>query len=269
MLQTKNFLKYNNRNMGNPCGKYINDDQFLKHMIPHHQVAVDMSKEVLKHTTDPSIVYLARNIIFKQTDEILFMENVLLSFIPNMASKDKQHYQKIDNQFTIWYPKESRADVYQCGLHHFSSKVAKMHKLKKGELFTDENFMKGMINHHDVAIEMSERMVKNSQNPTIMTFANEIIKAQRYEIFLMKNYLKYSQKQCSPMFTIPINNLVPLKLKYQKECSPQTYISAPIYTQIKQTDKIIEEFSDNHIFKILTITIIIAFFIILHWKLMN
>ncbi len=210
MLQTRNYLKYDKGHMGDPCGKYITDKEFLIHMIPHHQVAIDMSKEVLKYTADPSIIYLARNIIFSQSDEILFMENVLLSSIPNMASIDKQHYQEMPNQFTVWYPKKSRADNYQCGLHHFSSMVAKMHKIKKDEPFTDKKYLKGMINHHDVAVEMSERMVKNSKNPTIVTFANEIIKAQRYEIWLMKSYLKNSQKQCSPSFMLQTDKLAPL-----------------------------------------------------------
>ena len=201
MLQTKGLLTYDKKHMGNPCGKYITDKEFLIHMIPHHQVAIDMSKEVMGHSTDPNIIYLARNIIFGQTDEILLMENMLLSSIPNMSSDDKYKLEDIPNQFTVYYPKESRADEYQCGLHHFSTNMAKEHKLKKEEPFTDEQYMKEMINHHDVAIEMSNRIMKYSTNPAIRTFANEIIKGQRYEIWLMKQYLqKNNQKQCAPLF---------------------------------------------------------------------
>jgi uncharacterized protein (DUF305 family) len=156
MLQTRVILNYNkNKEMGDPCGEYISDVEFLKHMIPHHQVAVDMSKEVLKFSTDTSIIYLARNIIFKQSDEILFMENYLLSGIPNTSSGDKATKIKMPNQFTVWYPEASRADNYQCGLHHFSTRVAKHHHVKKGEVFTDREFLDHMIYHHDVAIEMS------------------------------------------------------------------------------------------------------------------
>jgi len=219
MLQTKGILNYTQDHMGDPCGKYITDKEFLVHMIPHHQVAIDMSKEVLKYTNDPSIIYLARSIIFSQTDQILFMENFLLSGIPNMASKGKSHYIKMPNQFTVWYPKESRADTYQCGLHHFSSKMAKMHKLKKGKPLSDQDFMKNMIYHHDVAIEMSERMVKNSTNPTIITFANDIIKAQRLEIFIMKKYLTDSQQQCAPKFMLPGKELEPINSYNYNQCS--------------------------------------------------
>ena len=30
-------------NFSNPCTDYLSDNEFLEHMIPHHQVAVDMS----------------------------------------------------------------------------------------------------------------------------------------------------------------------------------------------------------------------------------
>ncbi len=201
MLQTKGILDYDKKHMGNPCGKYITDREFLIHMIPHHQVAIDMSKEVMKYTTDPSVMYLARNIIFGQTDQILFMENMLLSDIPNLASNDKSTFIEIPNQFSVYYPKTSRASNFQCGLHHFSSKVAKAHKLKEGEILTDEEFMKNMIYHHDVAIEMSNRIIRHSTNPTMTTFAYDIIKNQRYEIWLMRNYLKCGKPANSPILS--------------------------------------------------------------------
>lgn len=193
MLQTIGILSYNNKNMGNPCGKYITDIEFLKHMIPHHQVAVDMSKKVLLTSNDPTIIYLARNIIYKQSDEILLMENILLSGIPNMASSDEQMYLEIPNQFTVYYPKESRAEHQQCGLHHFDpTTIQNSHKL------TDKEYLDHMISHHDVAIEMSERVTKNSKNPLMVSFAYDTIKNQRYEIWLMRQLLK-SNKIHSPI----------------------------------------------------------------------
>jgi hypothetical protein len=55
------------------------------------------------------------------------MENVLLSGIPNLSSKDRQRIEIIPNQFTVHYNKESRADNYECGLHHFSTDKALQH----------------------------------------------------------------------------------------------------------------------------------------------
>lgn len=186
MLQTKDYLNYDNKHMGDPCGKYITDVEFLKHMIPHHQVAIDMSKKVMKCTNNPSITYLARNIIFGQTREILHMENVLLSNVPNLSSNDKYTYINIPNQYTIHYPKESRADNPQCGLHHFNPTLMKHH----GNFISDKAFMQHMIPHHDVAIEMAERVTKYSKSPLMIDFAYGVIKNQRYEIWVMKTYLK-------------------------------------------------------------------------------
>jgi uncharacterized protein (DUF305 family) len=91
MLQTKGLLTYDNKSMGNPCTKKITDNSFLRHMIPHHQVAIDISNTLLKYSKNPDIVYLARNIIFGQSDEILSMENMLLSCVPNLSSKHIKH----------------------------------------------------------------------------------------------------------------------------------------------------------------------------------
>ena len=149
MLQTLGILNYNkNTHMGNPCGKYTTDSEFLKHMIPHHQVAIDMSKRVLIYTVDPNIIYLAREIIFTQPDEILFMENILLSGIPHISSNDKHRVEIIPNQFSIWYNHESRADNYQCGLHHFSTTEAIKHEKHlnlDSDIFSDKSFLEHMI----------------------------------------------------------------------------------------------------------------------------
>jgi hypothetical protein len=59
-----------------------------------------------------------------------------------------------------------------------------------------------IIYHHDVAVEMSNRITKHSKNPLLVEFAYEIIKNQRYEIWLMKNYLTRSQQQCSEVFRL-------------------------------------------------------------------
>lgn len=199
MLRTKGILNYKNNKMGDPCRKYITDKEFLKHMIPHHQVAIDMSKKILETSNDPTIIYLARNIIYNQTDEILTMENMLLSGIPTMASSDVQEYLEIPNIFTSYVPKKSRAEQYVCGMHHFDPREkSAIHSGKeKGHKLTDKKFLDHMIYHHDVAIEMANRVTKNSKNPMMVSFAYDTIVGQRYEIWLMRQLLKsdkiYSQ----------------------------------------------------------------------------
>jgi uncharacterized protein (DUF305 family) len=209
MLQTIGILDYKKEMMGDPCKEYVTDAEFLKHMIPHHQVAIDMSKKVLLSTNNPTIIYLARNILYKQSDEILLMENILLSGIPNMASPDKDTYIERTNQFSFYYPKESRANKSVCTSHHFDPSLIHInHKL------TDNEYLEHMIPHHDIAISMAERVTKNSKNPTMVSFAYDVIGNQRYEIWLMKQLFTSLQIH-SPIlepFDGKLNNRFPLIL---------------------------------------------------------
>jgi uncharacterized protein (DUF305 family) len=198
MLQTKDILTY--KHLGDPCAQYITDKEYVEHMIPHHQVAIDMSFEVMKHTVDPNILFLASKIIRGQTDEILFMEGFLLGGLPNMGSMDKQQYQYIPTDLEVWYPKEARAMQYQCGLHHFDTNVAKHHIIHANKPFTDKEFLEHMISHHDVAVEMSKRLIKHSKNTDLVAFAYKIILNQEEEIWLMKLQLKHGMPVCSSLF---------------------------------------------------------------------
>ena len=57
----------------------LDDKMYIKHMIPHHQVAVDMSKQLLKHTKNDFMIYLAYRIIRSQQDEIILLNDMLKS----------------------------------------------------------------------------------------------------------------------------------------------------------------------------------------------
>jgi uncharacterized protein (DUF305 family) len=50
------------------------DADFVAHMIPHHQGAVDQAEVELKYGKDPQMRALAKNIIEAQKEEILFMK---------------------------------------------------------------------------------------------------------------------------------------------------------------------------------------------------
>ena len=55
----------------------INDRTYLEHMIPHHQVAIDMSKRLLMHTNNTYLMDFCRKLIFDQEGEIYYMNNLL------------------------------------------------------------------------------------------------------------------------------------------------------------------------------------------------
>ena len=59
----------------NPCTDFLSDKEFLEHMIPHHQVAVDMSVLLQPISKNPIMQELFRKIIWQQNYEIEVMKN--------------------------------------------------------------------------------------------------------------------------------------------------------------------------------------------------
>ena len=58
----------------NPCTDYLTDTEYLEHMIPHHQVAIDMSDLLIPVTENPTMLHLCRDIKRKQSYEIWEMD---------------------------------------------------------------------------------------------------------------------------------------------------------------------------------------------------
>ena len=48
------------------CKSKLTDREYLEHMIPHHQVAIDMSKILLENTKSDIMIWLAYRIIKDQ-----------------------------------------------------------------------------------------------------------------------------------------------------------------------------------------------------------
>jgi uncharacterized protein (DUF305 family) len=55
----------------------LDEKMYLEHMIPHHQVAVDMSKTLLKYTKNDFMISFSYRIIRNQQHEINYMNNLL------------------------------------------------------------------------------------------------------------------------------------------------------------------------------------------------
>ena len=55
---------------------FVDDTQFMKGMIPHHDMAVFMSEKIKEKSRDKNVIVLADNIIKSQNEEIEFMVNL-------------------------------------------------------------------------------------------------------------------------------------------------------------------------------------------------
>ncbi len=55
---------------------------------------------------------------------------------------------------------------------------------------TDVDFVRGMIPHHQGAVDMARTLIAFGKDPQIRKLAEEIVKAQESEIALMQEWLK-------------------------------------------------------------------------------
>ena len=55
---------------------HVTDNSYIEHMIPHHQVAIDMSKILLKNTNNDMMIWLAYKIIKDQQQEVIILDNL-------------------------------------------------------------------------------------------------------------------------------------------------------------------------------------------------
>jgi uncharacterized protein (DUF305 family) len=174
----------------NPCVDYLSDIEFLKHMIPHHQMAVDMSQVLLSSSIDPNMIFLARNIKWTQVNEIDYMKLLLSQKLPNISpNKNFLRYRHI-LVIESYYPKQSEDNKTKCDVKKFFSNSSNHIKMK--QFIDDKKYLKHMIPHHQVAVDMSIRVLKHTNNQTIIKLANDIITNQKYEIWYMNSLLKKS-----------------------------------------------------------------------------
>jgi uncharacterized protein (DUF305 family) len=59
---------------------------------------------------------------------------------------------------------------------------------------TDVDFVKGMIPHHQGAIDMAKTVIAFGKDPAVKKLAEEIVKAQESEIALMQEWPKKNER---------------------------------------------------------------------------
>ena len=171
----------------NPCKDTLTDEEYLKHMIPHHEVAVYMSQQLLNKTQNPIILKILRNIIRIQLYEIAMMKDSMVN--KNKYIHDDMSNLKLKMNSTYYHTqgdfvKPNKLEITDtfCDPSFFSI-THELHEM------TDEAYMKHMIPHHQVAVDMSKRILKTSKNDFIIYMAYRIIRSQQPEIAELTNLL--------------------------------------------------------------------------------
>ena len=142
--------------------EYSADDiAFAEMMIPHHEQAIEMSEIALSNTTNPEVLQLAQEIRDAQSPEIELM-------MSRTGAKGSNH---AGHMMDGMLSQDELSDLRQAKNKNF-----------------DLLFLKGMIRHHEGAIEMAQD-VADSGNKEVADLSASIITAQESEISKMNELL--------------------------------------------------------------------------------
>jgi len=187
-------MNHSNHNMvhsnleSNPCTDKLTDIEYLEHMIPHHQVAIDMSELLEPNTTNPVMLHLCRDIIRKQGYEIWEMEIMKRKLADTVFSKEKGKKPYEKTKLERFYPIMSKSKDGDCNPLFFKPDDHMKH-MEHMEV-NDRSYLEHMIPHHQVAIDMSKRLLLYTNNSYLIDFCRKLIIDQQGEIFYMNNLLK-------------------------------------------------------------------------------
>ena len=148
-----------------PTGKP--DFDFVSGMIPHHQGAVAMAKVEKQFGKDPEMLKLADAVIAAQESEITTMKGWL-------------SVKKLDAA-------KPTAAAAKASASAMDSMMKDMMVKPAGN--ADMDFAKGMIPHHQGAIDMASVVLKYGADADVKALANGVVKSQTAEITQMKAWL--------------------------------------------------------------------------------
>jgi len=171
----------------NPCTDNLTDLEYLQHMIPHHQVAIDMSNLLIQKTTAPILLDLCRQIIRSQSYEIWEM-TYMKTYDGKLFTENEFINENRKTKLERFYPVLSKSKDGDCNPLFFKPNDHSKH-MKNMEM-TGPSYLEHMIPHHQVAIDMSKRLLLHTNNSYLLEFCKKLIIDQQGEIFLMNNLLK-------------------------------------------------------------------------------
>jgi uncharacterized protein (DUF305 family) len=171
------------------CRGYLTDIEYLEHMIPHHQVAVDISILLQKKTKNPEMQEILRKIIWVQNYEITLMKYMTKGLPENDMSAsdlDMNRNYKITVGDLLKPNKVGLTKTY-CDPNFFNPEKHMNHM--KNMNLDDEMYINHMIPHHQVAVDMSKVLLNNTKNDFMIFLTNRIIRSQQEELILLNNML--------------------------------------------------------------------------------
>ncbi len=168
------------------------DIAFAQGMIPHHRQALEMNALIKDRTDNQAIIDLGKQIDKAQEPEIVKMTLWLSAWgVPAASGASNQEHgghgdHGSTNDSSTGGTSTSTAD-------HGMLTAAQMQALRdsSGAKF-DQLWLKGMIQHHEGAVQMAKTEIADGENPQAREMAQEIVTSQQKEINQMKKLLQQS-----------------------------------------------------------------------------
>ena len=157
------------------------DVKFMQHMITHHAQAVEMTALIDSHTQNKELRSLGARISRSQSDEINFMKRWLATRGEPIAPAMHEMHM-------------AGHEMLMPGM--LTAKQMEALRKAKGEEF-DQLFLKGMIQHHNGALNMVKDLFDSAgagQDAELFNFATDVDSGQRAEIKVMENMLDKKTK---------------------------------------------------------------------------
>lgn len=168
--------------------------RFLQGMIDHHQMALDMAADCLTKASTEAVVTVCENVIAAQQAEIDLMRGWLLDWY-NIAYESMSMTEMMD----MGQP-EAAGGHGDHGGHGSAAAGPFTDPPMMMGMFAGFNRLEGtayeiawlesMIDHHDDALHMAERIQARAVNAELAELAAQIIADQTAEIALMESLIE-------------------------------------------------------------------------------
>ena len=168
----------------NICNKQLTDTEYINHMIMHHEVAVYMSKTHIHNTKNPIILDILRNVIRLQNYEINLMKDTKIINNSNNEFNDVMSNKniKMDNLYLTTQGDFTKPNTPYLSNTFCDPGFFNMSHNKNLHNITDAMYIQHMIPHHQVAVDMSKKILQITNNDFIIELAYKIIHSQQLEI---------------------------------------------------------------------------------------
>ena len=152
------------------------DLQFIDQMIMHHQGAIMSSEHMIADSERPELRELAQNIQQSQSEQI-----------EQLQTWRQEWYGHAERTFGMMDPTQMEEMM---GEGHMEEMMGgSMQGMMDGDM-ADTMFLRMMIPHHQLALDMSEEALDRAKHPELKEFAQRIIDEQSAEIEVMQDYLQ-------------------------------------------------------------------------------